>query len=69
MPSWLRLAEFAVVLFKQVLAFLALDENAPSDEELRAAAADVLDPKTARKLMAEMPNSSGEIPPPVRPSE
>lgn len=58
------LAEFAMTLFKQILEFVATDEAAPTDRDLRAAAADVLNPDTPRARIIE-----NGIPPPVRPRE
>jgi len=58
------LAEFAMTLFKQILEFVASDEDAPTDRDLRAAASDVLNPDSPRSKIIE-----NGIPPPVRPSE
>jgi len=58
------LAEFAMTLFKQILEFVASDETAPTDRELRQAASDVLNPDSPRSRIIE-----DGIPQPVRPSE
>ncbi len=58
------LCEFAMTLFKQILEFVATDEDAPTDHDLRAAASDVLNPDTPRARIVE-----NGIPSPVRPRE